>query len=218
MSPSCPTHSDTPQQSTGCCGHAGEFFRWYWRRLTGWDQSLNVYGFKPHYDQLIALLFTATTLVVLGLVQHYVFTPLVDGTLAIFIPALGATCTCLYAVPKLPISQPRNILIAHVSAGVIGISLVNIFLYVPEQPYGANLAGAVGVGLHQLFMIFTNTLHPPASATVVSAVQASYQTYFLDRGFLFCLTPCATGSLVVIIMAILLNNLVPSRSPYPVYW
>eukprot|EP00796_Vickermania_ingenoplastis_P006313 gene6313-4543_t len=195
-----------------------EFPRWYWKRLTGLDQSLNVYFFKPHYDQLIALLFTATTLVVLGLIQYYVFTPLINGSLNIFLPAFGATCTCLFAVPKLPIAQPRNVLIAHFSAGVIGISCVNILRYAPEQPYGTNIAGAIGVGLHQLFMIYTNTLHPPASATVVSAVQASYQTYYQDRGFLFCVTPCLSGSVVVLVCAIILNNLVPSRSPYPVYW
>lgn len=195
-----------------------EFPRWYWRRLTGFDQSLDAYTFSPNWDQLIGLIFTAITLVVLGIIQNYVFTPLINGSLNIFLPAFGATCTCLFAVPKLPISQPRNVLISYVSAGVIGISVVNAFINLSKQPYGIHLAGAIGVGLHQIFMVFTGTLHPPASATVVSAVEASFQTYFQDRGYLFCVTPCITGSIVVILMAILLNNLVPSRSPYPQYW
>eukprot|EP00796_Vickermania_ingenoplastis_P006317 gene6317-4547_t len=195
-----------------------EFPKWYWKRLTGWDQSLDVYFFRPHYEQLIALLFAAATLVVLGALQHYLFIPLVDGSLAIFVPAIGATVTCIFGAPKHPVSQPRNIIIGHVSAGVIGISLMNLFLLMPQQPYGVDLAGAIGVGLHQIVMIFTNTLHPPASATVVSAVHASYESFYNDKGFIYCVTPCITGPILIIILAILLNNLVPSRSPYPVYW
>lgn len=195
-----------------------EFPQWYWKRLTGPDQSLNAYTFSPDWDQLIAFVFTVFTLVVFAIVQNYVFTPLIDGSLNIFIPAFGATCTCLFSVPKLPISQPRNVLVAYVSAGVIGTTLLNALIYLPEQPYGAHIAGAIGVGLHQIFMVFTDTLHPPASATVVSAVEASFQTYYHDRGYLFCVTPCISGSILVILMAILLNNLVPSRSPYPQYW
>eukprot|EP00796_Vickermania_ingenoplastis_P006315 gene6315-4545_t len=195
-----------------------EFPKWYWKRLSGWDQSLDMYFFRPHYEQLIALLFTCITMLMLGLVQHFIFIPMVHGSFEIFIPALSSTCTCLFAVPKLPVSQPRNIIIGHVSAGFIGISLMNLFLLMPQQPYGVNLANAIGVGLHQLFMIYTNTLHPPASATVVSAVQASFESFHHDRGFIYCLTPCFTGSVVVITCAIILNNLVPSRSPYPVYW
>lgn len=195
-----------------------EFPRWYWKRLTGSDQSLNAYTFSFNWDQLIAFVFTVFTLVIFAIVQNYLFTPLINGSLNIFIPAFGATCTCLFSVPKLPISQPRNVLIAYVSAGVIGTTLLNALIYLPEQPYGVHLAGAIGVGLHQIFMVFTDTLHPPASATVVSAVEASFQTYYHDRGYLFCVTPCISGSILVILMAILLNNLVPSRSPYPQYW
>lgn len=218
VSPSSSGESDNLPEAPYGWVPLKEFPRWYWTRLTGIDQSLDAYTFAPCWDQLIGLLFTLTTLVVLGLIQNYAFTPLINGSLNIFIPAFGATCTCLFAVPKLPISQPRNVLISYVSAGVIGITVVNAFVSMSEQPYGNHLAGAIGVGLHQIFMVYTGTLHPPASATVVSAVEASFQTYFQDRGYLFCVTPCISGSIVVILMAIMLNNLVPSRSPYPQYW
>lgn len=195
-----------------------EFPAWYWKRLTGFDQELNRYCFTPSWDQLIGFFFTAITLLVFTFLQYHVFTLFAQGNVDLFVPAFAASSTCVFSVPKLPISQPRNIIFAHVTAGVIGVALVNAFIYMPQQPYGIHLAGAIGVGLHQLLMVFTNTLHPPASATVISAAITSFQPYFHDRGFFFCLSPCLLGSIIVVIMSILLNNLVPARSPYPQYW
>lgn len=195
-----------------------EFPKWYTKRLFGFDQSLDAYTFVFRWDQLIAFLFTGITLTVLIILQYYVFRHFADDTLDIFIPAFGATCTCLYANPTSPVSQPRSVIVAHLSAGVIGIAVVNAFTEMNRQPYGQHLAGAIGVGLHQIFMSCTHTFHPPASATVLSATTAAFQPYFHDRGFMFCVTPCLSGAVVCVIMAVFLNNLVPTHSPYPQYW
>lgn len=195
-----------------------QFPRWYWTRVLGFDQSLDVYGFYPAWDQLIAFVFTTLTLMVLGLIEHYGIHPLINHTLSVFLPAFGASCTVVFAVPKAPIAQPRNVIISHVSAAIIGTALTNAFRSVKEQPFGQHCAGAIGVGLHLVFMMFTNTMHPPASATVISAATATINAYYKDEGFLFVITPVLFGAVFTTVFSWLLNNLVPSRSPYPQYW
>ncbi|EPY35282.1 HPP family protein [Strigomonas culicis] len=159
-------------------------------------------------------------MVVLALVDHYGFYHLAGHSVAVFLPALGATCTVIYAVPKAPIAQPRCVIFSHVSAAVIGTALTHAFRSVshPPQPFGSHCAGALGVAIHLALMIVTNTLHPPASATVISAAVQTLNAYYQDGGFLFVVTPCLLGPLIVVVMAIVLNNLVPSRSPYPQFW
>lgn len=195
-----------------------QFPSWYWRRLTGFDQSLDVYGFYPSWDQLIAFVFVCVTLVLMGLIEHYGFYPLVNHSLSAFLPAFGATCTVVFAVPKAPIAQPRNVIVAHVTAAIIGIALTNAFRPVRKQPFGQHCAGAIGVALHLVLMMFTNTMHPPASATVISAATSTINAYYKDEGFLFVITPVLFGAVFTSVCAWLLNNLVPSRSPYPQYW
>ncbi|KPA81985.1 hypothetical protein ABB37_03168 [Leptomonas pyrrhocoris] len=194
------------------------FPRWYWSRVLGFDQSVDVYGFYPSWDQLIAFVFTALTLMVMGLIEHYGIHPLLNHTLTVFLPAFGASCTVVFAVPKAPIAQPRNVIISHVSAAIIGTALTNAFRSVKEQPFGQHSAGAIGVALHLVFMMFTNTMHPPASATVISAATATINAYYKDEGFLFVIAPVLFGSVLTTVFSWLLNNLVPSRSPYPQYW
>lgn len=195
-----------------------QFPRWYWNRVLGFDESLDVYGFYPSWDQLIAFVFVSLTLMVMGLIEHYGIHPLINHTLSVFLPAFGATCTVIFAVPKAPIAQPRNVIVAHVSAAIIGTALTNAFRSVTEQPFGQHCAGAIGVGLHLIFMMFTNTMHPPASATVISAATAKINAYYEDEGFLFVIAPVLFGSVFTTVFSWLLNNLVPSRSPYPQYW
>lgn len=197
---------------------ARQFPRWYWHRVLGFDQSLDVYGFYPSWDQLIAFVFTTLTLMVLGLIEHYGIHPLINHTLSVFLPAFGASCTVVFAVPKAPIAQPRNVIVSHVVAAIIGTALTDAFRSVEEQPFGQHCAGAIGVALHLVFMMFTNTMHPPASATVISAATAKINAYYRDEGFLFVITPVLFGSVFTTVFSWLLNNLVPSRSPYPQYW
>ncbi|KAG5468504.1 hypothetical protein CUR178_01336 [Leishmania enriettii] len=194
------------------------FLGWYWSRLTGYDQSLNAYGIYPSWDQLIALTFTCFTLILLGLMEHYGIHPLLNHTLSVFFPAIGSSCTIVYAVPKAPMAQPRNIIVAHVTAAIIGTALANAFRTVKEQPFGRHCASALGVGLHLVLMMLTNTMHPPASATVITAATAKMNAYYHDEGFLFVVCPVLFGSVFTTLCACLLNNLVPSRSPYPQYW
>ncbi|CAD2216977.1 HPP family protein [Angomonas deanei] len=195
-----------------------QYPKWYWKRMIGIDQSLDVYGFYPAWDQIYAFVFTCLTLVILALIEFYAFYPTGNHSLNSFIPAFGASCCVVFGIPKAPIAQPRNLLFSHVTAAIIGTALTNAFRTVSEQPFGQHCAGAIGVGLHLVLMMLTETMHPPASATVISAATQTLNAYYKDEGFLFVVVPVLFGSVIIFIMACLLNNLVGDRSPYPQYW
>lgn len=195
-----------------------EFPRFYWKRVTGFDQTLVSYGFFPSWQLPIAFVFCCITMVVLSMIDYYGFYPLANHMLSSFLPALGASTTVVFAEPLLPMAQPRNIIFAHVTAGVIGAALTNAFRDVPDQPFGQHCAASIGVGLHLALMQLTNTIHPPASATVVTVATQELNSYFQDQGFFFVVTPVLLGSVIVVVMSWLLNNLVPARGPYPQYW
>lgn len=64
-------------------------------------------------------------------------------------------------------------------------------------------------------MHLTKTLHPPGGATALIAVIGSSKIHHL--GYLYVLIPVAAGALIMLTVALLVNNLAPTRR-YPEYW
>lgn len=61
----------------------------------------------------------------------------------------------------------------------------------------------------------TRTLHPPGGATALIAVLGSQQ--LRDMHYLFVVFPVLLGSLLMLLVALLVNN-VPATRRYPVVW
>jgi CBS-domain-containing membrane protein len=61
----------------------------------------------------------------------------------------------------------------------------------------------------------TKTLHPPGGATALIAVISGPQV--TNLGYLYVLIPVAAGALVMLAVALLVNNLAPRRR-YPEFW
>jgi|TARA_B110000263_G_C15117370_1_gene422671 CBS domain-containing membrane protein len=125
--------------------------------------------------------------------------------------SFGASAVLLYGAPQADFSQPRNLLGGHILSAIIGVS-VNAFL-----PFDMALLGALAVSLSILVMHLTRTLHPPGGATALIAVIGG--TNITDMGYSFVGAPIATGAVVLLLVALLLNNL--SNNPkrqYPKYW
>ncbi len=77
------------------------------------------------------------------------------------------------------------------------------------------LAAALAVSLSIAVMHATKTLHPPGGATALIAVISGPKVYNL--GYLYVLMPAASGALVMLLVALLVNNLAPTRR-YPEFW
>lgn len=123
--------------------------------------------------------------------------------LSLFAP-FGASAVLLFGAPAAPFSQPRNVFGGHMLAALIGVTVNNLM-------GSSYLAIAVGVGLAIAVMVKLNAIHPPAGATAFIGVTASGGSY------LWVLNPVAIGAIILIIVALIVNNLDKKRS-YPSYW
>jgi CBS-domain-containing membrane protein len=77
------------------------------------------------------------------------------------------------------------------------------------------LASAVAVAKAIAVMHLTKTLHPPGGASALIAVIGSDQIHAL--GYLYALVPAGSGAIIMLIVALVVNNIPKSRY-YPEFW
>ena len=93
-------------------------------------------------------------------------------------------------------------------------ALVGVAAY---QALGGNLwfSAAVAVATAIAVMHATKTLHPPGGATALIAVIGSQQCH--DCGYLYVFIPAGLGALIMLIIALVVNN-IPKNRRYPQFW
>ena len=138
---------------------------------------------------------------------HY---KLLDQTgLMLIIGSFGASAVLLYGAIRSPLAQPRNLLGGHILSAFIGVTA---FQWLGGEPW---LASAVAVSTSIAVMHLTRTLHPPGGATALIAVLGGGPVHNL--GYLYVLMPAALGAGVMLLIALLVNNIPKSRR-YPEFW
>jgi CBS-domain-containing membrane protein len=134
---------------------------------------------------------------------------LAGSDLVMIIGSFGASAVLLYGAVKSPLAQPRNLLGGHILSAIIGVACFHLL---GGQPW---LASAMAVATAIAVMHATKTLHPPGGATALIAVIGSSKIHAL--GYLYVLMPVALGAVIMLAVALLVNNIPKSRS-YPEYW
>jgi CBS-domain-containing membrane protein len=129
--------------------------------------------------------------------------------LTLLIGSFGASAVLVYGAIKSPLAQPRNLLGGHILAGIIGVACYKVFGATPW------MAGALAASLAIVAMLLTKTLHPPAGATALIAVIGGDKIHNL--GFLYAFVPAGLGALILLAVALVVNNLSKNRK-YPEYW
>jgi CBS-domain-containing membrane protein len=129
--------------------------------------------------------------------------------LTLIIGSFGASAVLVYAAIKSPLAQPRNLVGGHVISALAGVACWKLFGAVPW------VASSMAVSVAISAMLFTKTLHPPGGATALIAVIGGERIHSL--GFLYALVPAGAGALILLAVALAVNNLCPSRR-YPEYW
>ena len=122
--------------------------------------------------------------------------------------SFGASAILIYGVPNGPLSQPRNLIGGHVFSAIVGVSCA-MLISAPAIAAAAAVASAV------VIMHLTRSVHPPGGATALIAVIGGQNIH--DLGYWYVLTPIASGALLMLIIAVIINNLSPHRR-YPTHW
>ncbi len=115
--------------------------------------------------------------------------------------SFGSSMVLLYGYPESPFAQPKNVFFGHLITAIVGLIVLHfvplpLFIIVP-------LAVGFGVGL----MILFNVTHPPAGGNPIIVIIGSVS-------FDYLLSPVITGSIIIIISAIIINRFVLKKS-YP---
>lgn len=125
--------------------------------------------------------------------------------------SFGATAVLIYGAPHVEYSQPRNLIGGHIISALVGITVYKLL------PFDVALASALAVSLSIAAMHITKTIHPPGGATALIVVIGSSEVH--DMGYQYVLSPIGTGILIMLVVALGINNL--SRDPerhYPKRW
>ncbi|WP_109694383.1 HPP family protein [Chitinophaga deserti] len=141
----------------------------------------------------------------IGMINHF-YLPARDNLFVL--GSFGASAVLIYGHTQSPLAQPRNVLGGHVLSAITGVTLCYLIPW-PEWEW---LAGALAVACSIVVMQMTKTIHPPGGATALLAVAGSAKIRAL--GYLYVLTPVASGVVLLLLVAWMVNN-IPGNRSYP---
>jgi len=134
---------------------------------------------------------------------------LAETDLVMIIGSFGASAVLIYGAVRSPLAQPRNLIGGHVISAVIGVMTYRVL------GHHMWLASSVAVATAIAVMHATKTLHPPGGATALIAVIGSGKIHNL--GYLYAVIPVGLGAVIMLLVALLINN-IPRNRRYPEFW
>ena len=114
--------------------------------------------------------------------------------------SFGATVFIVFVLYDLETAQPKNIFFGHLISIIVGI-IINETIGLSFYSLG------LSVGVAIILMVYFKVMHPPAASNPLVAL-------FMDLSYDFILFPIIVGTIVIILMAILINKIILKRN-YP---
>lgn len=122
-----------------------------------------------------------------------------------FITSMGASALLLFAVPASPMAQPWAIVGGNLVAAITGVSCAS---WLGHSDLAAGLAVALAIGA----MYPLRCLHPPGGAVAITAVLGGPAV--IDLGYRFVVFPVLINSVLLTLLALLINNLSGRSFPH----
>ena len=123
--------------------------------------------------------------------------------LMMILGSFGASCLLIFAYPASPFAQPRNVIGGHFIATLTGLAFMTWF-----GIHWWSMAMAVGTAI--ALMLLCRMPHPPAGSNPLIVMLGAAKWNFL-------ITPTLLGAIVLVMVALVYNNLGKDRQ-YPTYW
>lgn len=140
------------------------------------------------------------------LAVYFICSGIVHGYGAAMLTAsIGASAVLLFGVPHSALVQPWPIIGGHLVSAVTGVASYQL---IHDPLFAAPLAVALAIGA----MHYLRCLHPPGGGTALAAAAGGTTVY--ELGYQFVITPVLMNVLVILTIAIVVNNLFSWRR-YP---
>ena len=166
-------------------------------------------SFKPSFDpvpfseKIRAGLAALAGILLMGLALRYLPT----GIPLIILGSSAAAAVLLYAVPHSPMAQPWPVVGGNLISGLVGWTCS---MLIPDPV----IAGACAVGMAVVLMHLSHCLHPPGGATALIMVLGAEQFHL--HGWGWAAGTVAANTILSLLLALTINNLIPGRS-YPMH-
>jgi CBS-domain-containing membrane protein len=175
----------------------------YFRKMKGGEKSPKLTSLSNVFWSFVGAFAGIAAL-------HYsLFDNFTATDINMIIGSFGASAVLVYGAIESPLAQPRNLIGGHILSALVGVFCYQLL---PTQLW---LSAALAVAAAIALMHLTKTLHPPGGATALIAVIGSPQLH--DIGYLYALLPVARGAFILLIVALLVNN-IPKARKYPQFW
>lgn len=181
-----------------CCAP----FKHYLLKVVALPKMDNPTVIKSPIEIVSSFVVTFVSLLVICLL-HYMA---VGEAMEMLIAPFGATAVLIYGELASPLAQPRNVLIGHFVSALCGVFTRHILGWIPI------VAVPFAVALAICMMQLTRTTHPPGGATAIVAIIGHSYPW---QGFLFVFAPVLAGAAIMVLLAIVLNNI---TRKYPQYY
>jgi CBS domain-containing membrane protein len=117
---------------------------------------------------------------------------------------MGATAVLLFAAPASPLAQPYPVVVGNTVSTLVGVAAGKLLDDVTP-------AAAVAVGVAIPLMMVLRCVHPPGGACALFAAVGGAAV--AEQGWAFALWPVGVDTVVLLVVAALVNNL--TGRPYP---
>ena len=123
--------------------------------------------------------------------------------------SFGSSVVVVFGYPNNEFSQPKNVLLGHITCALVGIIFVTLFKITQDRSIFF-LAIGLAVGISVMLMMIFKITHPPAGGNTIVIMMA-------QESFQFLLFPIITGAVTIIIGGVIYNRFILKKK-YPLRW